>query len=153
MSRTYGLQTARNLFEKLERDAQLLREEVSSDRFFNFVVTAYSLADWVHNDPNLPAAAKVDLGRVRAMTEIQICRDLANASKHFQLNPKRNPNPTVAKAESEQGYGVGRYSVGGYGVGEEEITVSLSAGGSVNGLDVMEVVVRIWGQFFTKHGI
>jgi hypothetical protein len=153
MSRTYGIKTAPDLLAKLERDAQLLREEVSSDRFFNFVVTAYSLADWIQNDPTVPASAKSDLQRFRGTAQIKICRDLANASKHFQLDPTRNPSPKVASAESDQGFGVGRFGVGGFGVGEEEITVVLSAGNSINGLDLMAGTLKEWHQFFTAHGI
>jgi hypothetical protein len=153
MSRTYGLKTAPDLLAKLERDAQLLREEVSSDRFFNFVVTAYSLADWIKNDPTVPPSAKSDLQRFRSTAQIQICRDLANASKHFQLDPKLNPYPKVAAADSEQGFGVGRFGVGGYGVGEEEITVVLSVGQAISGLDLMEGTLREWNQFFTSHRI
>src|ERR1700687_3524557 len=37
-----------------------LEEEVTSDRLFNFVVTGYSMIDWVENDPNVPPAAKAD---------------------------------------------------------------------------------------------
>ena len=62
MSRTYGLRTASDLLAKLEHDAQLLRDEVSSDRFFNFVVTAYSLADWIKNDPAVPTAGQSQVG-------------------------------------------------------------------------------------------
>jgi len=153
MSRTYGFKTAPDLLAKLERDAELLREEVSSDRFFNFVVTAYSLADWIENDPNVPSSAKSDLQRFRGTDQIQICRDLTNASKHFQLDPRRNPNPKVVAADSEQGFDVGRFGVGGYGVGEEEITVVLSAGNTIKGLDLVEDTLREWKQFFISHGI
>ena len=153
MSRTYGLKSARDLLAKLERDAAQLREEVSSDRFFNFVVTAYSLADWIERDPSVPAAAKASLQTFRGKVEIQTCRDLANASKHFELDKKKSPSPTVAKADSEEGFGVGRSGVGGYGVGEEEITVTLTAGNVVNGLDVMEGAVRAWKQFFSAHSM
>lgn len=59
MSLTYGLETARDLFEKLSRDANLLDEEVTSDSFFNFVVTAYSLVDWVQNDPTVNPKCEV----------------------------------------------------------------------------------------------
>jgi hypothetical protein len=153
MSRTYGLKSARDLLAKLERDAALLREEVSSDRFFNFVVTAYSLADWIEKDPSVPASARSSLQQFRGTSEIQTCRDLANASKHFELDKKMSPSPTVATAESEEGFGVGRFGVGGYGVGEEEITVTLTAGNVINGLDVMENAVRAWKQFFSTHSI
>ena len=153
MSRTYGLRTSKDLLAKLERDAQLLQEEVSSDRFFNFVVTAYSLVDWIGNDPAVPASAKTALTQFRHKSEIEICRELANASKHFQLDPRRYPNPMVASSDSEQGFGVGRYGVGGFGIGEEEITVFLSAGTSVNGLRVMEDALREWKTFFQNHAI
>lgn len=153
MSLTYGLKTAKDLFAKLERDAGLLQDEVSSERFFNFVVTAYSLADWVQNDPSIPTAAHNDLANFRSTNELQICRDLANASKHFQLDPKRNPNPAVTSTLSEQGFGIGRFAVGGYGVGEEEISVDLSAGNTMNGLDLVQNMLKAWQQFFTKHGI
>lgn len=153
MSRTYGLKSASDLLAKLDRDAELLRECVSSDRFFNFVVTAYSLADWVQNDPAVPQPAKSDLKRFRSTTAIKICRDLANASKHFQLDPKRNPDPTVTAANSDQGFGVGRFGVGGFGAGEEKITVLLGAKKSIDGLDLMEDTLREWQQFFSNHGI
>ena len=47
MSLRAALHKPRDLFEKLRRDADLLREAITSDRFFNFVVTAHSLNDWV----------------------------------------------------------------------------------------------------------
>ncbi len=140
---------------KLERDALLLREEVSSDRFFNFVVTAYALVDWIRKDPVVPRSAKKALPQFRSKPEIQICRDLANASKHFELdpNPKLNPNPIVASANSDQGFGFGRVSAGGWGVGEEEITIWLSEGNRVNGLKVMEDALREWRDFFQTHSV
>ncbi|MCL7942922.1 hypothetical protein [Marinobacter sp. ATCH36] len=153
MSRTYGLKTASDLLAKLDRDAKLLQEGVSSDRFFNFVVTAYSLADWVQNDPVVPQPAKADLQRFRGTTAIKICRDLANASKHFLLDPTRNPNPAVSAADSDQGFGAGRFGVGDYGIGEEKITVILGAGNSIDGLDLMEDTLMEWQQFFSNHGI
>jgi hypothetical protein len=153
MSLTYGLKNARDLLAKLERDAELLRNEVSTDRFFNFVVTAYSLADWVQNDPSVPLNAKADLTLFRSTNEIQICRDLANASKHFQLDPKRNPSPTVKSAHSDQGFGLGRFGAGAYGVGEEEIIVWLSTGTNIKGLDLIESTLRVWEHFFARHGM
>ena len=153
MSRTYGLRTARDLLAKLERDAELLRQGVSSDCFFNFVVTAYSLLDWVQNDPRVNQAAKSDLGRFRSTQSIQICRDLANSSKHFTLDPKRNANPTVQSADSDRGFGVGRYGAGGYGVGEEKIAVLLDNGAAQDGLAVMESTLRDWKEFFAQHHV
>src|ERR1035437_7744477 len=144
MSLTYGLRTARDLLAKLERDAALLRQEVSSDRFFNFVVTAYSLLDWVQNDPGVHKVVKLDLERFRSTQSIQICRDLANSSKHFTLDPKRNPNPKIHSVDSDQGFGVGRYGMGKYGVGEEKIAVLFDTGIGQDGLTVVEDALRDW---------
>jgi hypothetical protein len=45
------LKSANDLYAKLQRDAALLLEdEVTTDRFFNFVITGYSLIDWVKED-------------------------------------------------------------------------------------------------------
>ena len=88
MSLTYGLQTAKELLEKLRRDAALLDEEVSSDRFFNFVVTGYSLIDWIKNDPAVPAAAKAAVSPLYSDPWLKVCGDLATASKHFILTTR-----------------------------------------------------------------
>lgn len=153
MRRTYGLKSARDLFRKLQRDASLLKEEVSSDRFFNFVVTAYSLADWIKNDPSVPQEAKDELIRFKRSREIQICRDLANASKHFELDVNKNPSPTVTNAESETGYGVGRFGKGAYSVSEESITIRLRSGNMINGLDLIADTLRAWTNFFETHKV
>jgi len=58
MSLTYGLSTVSDLLAKLERDAKNLDDEVTSDQMFNFVVTGYSMIDWIKNDPNVPQTAK-----------------------------------------------------------------------------------------------
>jgi hypothetical protein len=39
---TYGLETPSDLLAKLKRDAALLKDEVTSDRFFNFVVRVFA---------------------------------------------------------------------------------------------------------------
>ena len=153
MSRNYGLRTVHDLLAKLERDADRLRQEVSSDDFFNFVVTAYSLADWVQNDPTVSSTAKIDLQQFRFKPNIQTCRDLANSSKHFYLDPKRNQNPKVQSASSDQGFGMGRFGHGGFGLGEEQITITLTDGNKLNGLHVVEEVLYDWKEFFVKHSI
>lgn len=126
---------------------------MSSDRFFNFVVTAYSLVDWVKNDPAVNPAAKADLQRFGATCAIQICRELANSSKHFELDPRRYPNPKVQSAHADQGFGVGRFGVGGFGVGEEEIQIVLDDGTTQDGLTLMEDALREWNAFFAQHAI
>jgi len=59
MTLKYGLRSPRDLLEKLKRDAMLLDEDVTSDRFFNFVVTGYSLVDWAKERPFNPAIGEI----------------------------------------------------------------------------------------------
>jgi hypothetical protein len=154
MTLTYGLSSVRHLFAKLQRDAALLGEEVTSDRFFNFVVTGYSMIDWVKNDPSVPAAARTApaLDGLRDDQWLKVCGDLAIASKHFTLT-LRKAKAITASADSSRGYGVGRDGKGAYGVGEESIEVQLSDGTSLRCLDLVTGVVSTWKTFFTTQGV
>jgi len=152
MSLTYGLKSPRDMLAKLRRDHVRLNEEVSSDNFFNFVVTAYHIIDWVKNNPSVPASAKNDVGSVYGNTYIAVCRDIANASKHFALDPKYKGQIT-AKTSAISGFGVGRYGAGGYGVGEESIMVVLNDGQRFDGLQLAQEIINAWDVFFAKHSL
>ncbi len=149
---TYGIQSAKDLFEKLKRDAGLLAQEVTSDRFFNFVITAYHLCEWVERDPSLSGIVKNDVQRVRKDPDMAICRDIANASKHYKLS-KGYQGRIAHRARSRQGFGIGRFGCGGYGVGEEHIEIVLSDGTRIDAIALKDSVVSLWSSFFDKHGI
>jgi hypothetical protein len=88
---TFNLSSVRDLFAKLQRDAAALEDEVTSDRLFNFVVTGYSLIDWIEHDPSIPTAAKV-ASALRGLHDdhwLKICGDLATACKHFKVERRR----------------------------------------------------------------
>jgi hypothetical protein len=148
----YGLTSAKHLLEKLRREHARLNEEVTSDNFFNFVVTGYHLVEWVKKDPTVSQAAKNDLPSVRAASCIATCRDLTNASKHFALNANYQ-NQVANDAKSERGFGVGRFGKGGYGVGEEYICVELRDGSTIDALRLAKEVITEWESFFVRHAI
>jgi len=152
MALTFGLASIRDLQAKLQRDAAALNEEVTSDSFFNFVVTGYSMIDWIKNDPSVPSTAKVQ-AIVQSLYNdrwLKVCGDLATASKHFTLSKR---TPITSSASSLCGFGVGRHGKGGYGVGEESIEVCLNDGTSFHCLDMVEGVLSSWQNFFSVHGI
>src|SRR5258706_16266277 len=105
MNLTFGLPTAKELLEKLRRDAALLDDEVSSARFYNFVVAGYSLVDWIKNDPMVPPSAKAAVATLYSDPWLKVCGDLATASKHFVITTRV---PVTADANSRRGWGVGR---------------------------------------------
>src|SRR5947199_8474869 len=119
-----SLRSAVDLLQKVRRDAALLDEEVTSDRFFNFVVTAYSPVDWIDHDPTVPITAKApaEIAALRADQWLLLCGDAATGAKHF--TPTRR-TPTAAQVRVASGYGVGRYGYGKVGVGVDHITVQI----------------------------
>jgi hypothetical protein len=152
MALTFGLSTVRDLFAKLRRDAALLDETVTTDRFFNFVVTGYSMIDWVKNDPSVPKTAK-DSAAVQRLyddTWIKTCGDLATAVKHFSLTKRK---PIASSATSDKGYGAGRYGKGPYGVGEASIRIELTDGSAFDCFDLVKGVIDTWDRYFKIYAI
>ena|SRR2546426_11520060 len=147
-----SLKTAADLLGKVKRDAALLDQEITSDRFFNFVVTAYSLIDWIRHDPTVPASAKTPstIASIRNNPWLLLCGDAATGAKHFKLTTRA---PTADKVSVASGWGVGRYGKGAYGAGEEQITVHLPDGTVYGALDLVGGVLKAWENFFDQHGI
>ena len=82
---------------------------------------------------------------------ISICRDLANASKHFKLDYK---NRKIDSAKSVQGcFGTGRFGKGDYGIGEEKITIKCSDGHEYKALEIARSILKVWDDFFKEHNI
>jgi hypothetical protein len=150
MSLTFGLQDANDMLAKLHHEHERLEREVTSYDLFNFVVTAYHLIEWVERDPVVPPTAKHDLASIRQDTYIAVCRDLANANKHFKL--KRDYKGQVtSEATSKSGFGVGRYGAGAFGRGEESITIVLTDETEYVALALARSVIDVWDAFFARH--
>jgi hypothetical protein len=153
MSLTFSFASIRDVLSKLERDSTRMRtEEMNGDRFFDFVVTAYSMIDWVKRDPSVPASAKQphEIQWLYSNQWIKVCGDLATAVKHFALTTR---HPTTSATTSETGFGVGRFGMGGYGVGEESIELTLNDGTKLNALDVVQGAISAWKTFFQVHSV
>ena len=143
-----GLDTALDLFGKVERDQAAVQRQVTPDVVFNFVVTAHALCDWIQKDPTLPAATKEAAAELAKTNEwLRACRDLANGSKHFSIDRYQ---PMVEHADASTGYGRGRFGVGPYGVGEWSIKVSWG-GATYQALDLVVQVYEVWATFFRQH--
>jgi hypothetical protein len=145
-----GIKSTRELFDKAVRELAKLEDKVSPDNFANFVITAYSICDWVEKDPAVPALARSDLQAFRSTPAMAACRDLANGTKHFLLN---YPNTVVVDATCTTGFGMGRYSKGPYGVGEPTIQVTLVDGTVADGLQLAREITDEWRKFLATHGV
>jgi hypothetical protein len=144
MTLTYSLQTASDLYAKLKRDAVALDERVTGDGLFNLVVTGYHLAEWIRKDPTAATDIKARLGEVQSHLIMRVCGDLANASKHFVQRGK----DSIKSAESTQGFGMGRYVKGPYGVGEESIQLTLEDGALVGAIEFSRRLLAVHSYVF-----
>jgi len=148
MNLCYSFKKARDLFDKMIRDADALQETVSGDRAFNFVITAFHLKEWVEQDPSVPQSAKDNLVKISKNRYFQICRDLANASKHMVITRYQ---PSTADTSSNKGWNVGRYGKGPYGVGEESIKITHSDGSMISILELKDNMILLWKDFFQRN--
>jgi hypothetical protein len=127
-----------------------MHQEVTSDNFFNFVVTADFLIKRIQNDPSVPASAKADIQRLRGDKWLKVCHDLANASNNLTLNY----SPITVSARTQQGaFGMGHFSKGTYEVTEDNMLVQLNDGTSFDCLELVSGAEAAWQSFFSAHGI
>jgi len=82
---------------------------------------------------------------------IRLCGEIANGSKHFVLDKPRNPKTRTIT--SSQGWGMGRYGKGAYGIGEESIIIEMADGTKRDCLEFVDDVVAFWESFLTQHQI
>ncbi len=105
--KTFDLTRPTDYLDKLEWEFQrMMSAGEVPDRelnyhFLNFAVTAWHMADWtfpfISNEQkeSLHLTCKQDLQSLlsRSSPHIKMCREIANASKHFKID--RSPNPTI----------------------------------------------------------
>lgn len=148
MTLTFGLQTPRDLLEKLKRDAALLNEEVTDDRFFNFVVTGYSIIDWVKNG-DFSDTVTTAVWEMHKEHSIKICGDIAIASKHFKLKTRDPITSTVEPVK----YGWGSRWGEAFGLGGAGMRIELNDGTVFSHVTFIENVINGWETFFREHGL
>jgi hypothetical protein len=140
------------MLAKLKREHERLKAEVTGDDLFNFVVTAYHIIDWIKKNPSLPTTVRDEVEQMYAEAHVAVCRDLANASKHFTLK-KDYQGRVTEKTSAISDYGAGRYGKGAYGAGEHAIVIVLIDGKRLDALQFVQTVVDVWEGFFRKHSL
>lgn len=146
------MKAPRDMLAKLRTEHARLLARVSSGDLMNFAITGYHLIEWIRKDPSAPQTTKDDLETIYRNTDIGVCRDITNESKHFELR-KGYSNRVTDKTSAISDFGAGRFGVGAYGVGEESIVVVLLNGTRFDSLEWAQRVVHAWEAFFAKHGL
>jgi hypothetical protein len=88
----YKYSSSEELFEKLRRDRKRLWAAIQNenetelcDNFFDFCVTAHALRDWVIKENSCVLSENAVHDTCNTYEVLQMCRDIANANKHFGL--------------------------------------------------------------------
>jgi hypothetical protein len=153
MPLTFGGMSAHDKLSRCKEEAASLDQEVNTEGLRRFAGHAWHLCDWIMKDPTIPAAAKDEVSAWRnspPIPELSACKDITNSDKHMQIT---RYTPATDDASSQRGYGVGRYGKGGFGVGEETISVTMKDGRVFDALEIVRAVIIFWDDFFYRHGI
>lgn len=178
----YGFRLSKpaDLVRKLERE--LSRFEASarhsspehkfqSDHAFNFVITAWHIVDWMwkYHETIFPEAEmrygtssfREFHSMVRAeCPALNICYDLANGSKHFQLRSNREATVSSANARVTEDSGVVRSPIQpairsairpAIGYYEEQLFLSLPDGKFIKAISVFSESLEYWQSFLQQR--
>ncbi len=166
---SFALRSPADLLEKLKREFKRFQEDETypSDHAFNFAVTAWHMADWVHKDARQRDSANPTpfgykktedfrqfvRGDCRALG---ICRELANGSKHFKLaseNKKKIVRKTDTSLTGDPSASLGSFKLDHDLLAGTVLKIRLTSEESVRAKDVFAEAITYWSEFFEKHGL
>lgn len=136
-------------FQRLERWCHRVEEartkEDLADFIFTFFQNCFHLKDWLKKTDEVP---EVDLEKLTSDNiELQICRDICNATKHFSL--------TTPSQEYEisfiQEYCPPRFGGGWYG-GDARLLV-VADDKNYDAKELMYKCLNIWKEFLLAKGV
>jgi hypothetical protein len=111
-----------------------------------FFQTVHHLKDWLGNDP-ASGVTKADGDLlIGGSSELQLCADLANGSKHLRLTRSRTGDLSTTIARNDVSVLVGT------GTSAHRFYVA-SAGQEHDVRDVAEAAVAAWTAFLTSRGL
>lgn len=162
----YKYDSSETLFEKLRRDRNRLWQAIKDeneidicDHFFDFCVTAHSLRHWVIKENSCTLSEAAVHNACNSYTVLQICRDIANAIKHFGLDQERERNkktyavfvstsPMVDVYENMQ---TGSISF----IKRDNLDIAImSQDGAITGAwEFTDGVEKAWSEIFARFGI
>jgi hypothetical protein len=84
MKEEHNFSTPRNLYEKLLRESERFDNEPSGDNFFNFIVTAVHLKEWVKKAPiSTHEGAKRMLDKISKNELMKQCAECVSGSSSY----------------------------------------------------------------------
>jgi hypothetical protein len=154
--RMFDISNCRDFYQKLLEDFDdFMGQQDSARHAMNCAITAHHMADWVWGDlvkGDAALKAKLDIkGKEDFMRWIDtqtvwytLVQGISNGSKHFI---RKAAEGTV----KVQGYGMGGYGQGPFGMSYLAIQVSETGPKNLTIAQLLEVVIRFWRKFLRDH--
>jgi len=144
--------------EQFERVKRYLNKVEDQDRdstaydddLWSFFQNCYHLKDWIKNDLDIGDGIRKTVEKfVQSNKELRICADLANRSKHLELNePPREDAKVTSRSVTIYAPTAGSDSVG---TSTCEHTITLGDGSKRIALDVARKAVKAWESFLSEN--
>lgn len=146
-------------FERVKRSLEKIENQdrdstAYDDDLWHFFQDCHHLKDWIINDPNVPEKIKGENGDnierfINSSEELQICADLANRSKHLELNRA----PRIGAKVTSRSVTIYPPTAGSDSVGTStcEHTITLEDGSKRIALDVAKKAVKAWESFLSRN--
>jgi len=80
----FGLNNARDVYKKLEREYQTIKKEYTNDSVINFIITADSMKEWVSKDKSLSKDIRKQFAKLYNTDQYKLISDMANRAKHVE---------------------------------------------------------------------
>jgi hypothetical protein len=140
--------TAVQHFNKLKRVCGRLDAEVHKDDLDDFFKTAYHLLEITEKCSITTPEQKEHATALRCDPEMELCREIVNRQKHYTLSPRSHPSPAITNATIKEGYGMGRIGAGGFGVGEQSVTLHFTDGTECDAHDLSNSIFEKLARIF-----
>jgi hypothetical protein len=151
MKGVFGLDSPKDLFEKLKWEYDLL-EKKPNDAYlaYNYFVTAWHLLEWIYPDPD----GRAERNKIRNSEPLlQICEHLAVGAKHFEPTSKKHTSVSSSGPVNPWGKSWG----GSWGSSWEGLQVSLSNelheayGEEIKVLELANHIFSYWNNVFKRE--
>ncbi len=78
--------SAIDVFHKLKHEVSKFESNIHVYDFFNFVITAHILQEWLLKDTSLPDVMRLKAKEIEKNQFWQVCKEISNGNKHFYLD-------------------------------------------------------------------
>lgn len=139
------MKNSKDLYEKLKYDYYILLKKQNSYNYFNFILVAYHLSEWINCD-NFQDKDKMEYSKLLEDNNINLFRDLSNRAKHFKLKKYRT---TITKDEVIPGMDYSKFDYSKVNYGDTIFLVEQD-GKEISLLDECKKIFNVYYTIFEK---